>query len=458
MPANIFRAYDIRGVVDETLNADIVYTIGLALGATAKEQGEDFIAVGRDGRLSSPILAAALRMGLTHAGIKVVDLNEVPTPLLYWFIHTSDTYKSGVMVTGSHNPGQYNGLKMVIGRKTLSGDDITALHERILRGDLPMRAGEPDDYVMEIIPSYIHAITENVNLTRPLKIVIDCGNGIPGRVAPDLFRALGCEVHELYCEVDGNFPNHHPDPSRPENLVDLTHAVQAYHADVGLAFDGDGDRLGVVTPRGKMIWPDRQLMLFAQDILARNPNAQIIYDVKCSKNLGEVIKAAGGQPIMWKTGHSYIKNKMLETGALLAGEMSGHIFFKERWYGFDDALYAGARLLEILSRDTRNLDTIFEGLPDSIATPELQLAIADEQKFLFMEQLTKTAPFSETEICTIDGIRADFVDGWGLVRASNTTPCLVLRFVADNFEAMNRIQQEFAVWIQSQAPELSLPF
>lgn len=458
IPASIFRAYDIRGVVDETLTENGVYTIGLALGEKAKQQGEDFMAVGRDGRLSSPRLALALKQGLTHAGVKVVDLNEVPTPLLYWLIHTSTTFKSGVMVTGSHNPGHYNGLKMVIARKTLSGEEISALRDRILRADLPQFAGDPDDYFMDIIPGYVDTVAKNIHLARPLKIVIDCGNGIPGKVAPDLYRALGCEVHELYCDVDGHFPHHHPDPSRPENLADLNRAVQKYGADVGLAFDGDGDRLGVVTPKGKMIWPDRQLMLFAQDILDRNPKAKIIYDVKCSKNLSEVITLAGGDPIMWKTGHSYIKNKMAETGALLAGEMSGHIFFKERWYGFDDALYAGARLLEILSRDHRDLDSIFAQLPDSITTPELQLPIADELKFNTMDKLQKSVPFSNAAICTIDGIRADFADGWGLVRASNTTPCLVFRFEADNDEAMQRIQREFDSWIRALDPTLSLPF
>ncbi|MDQ2994335.1 MAG: phosphomannomutase/phosphoglucomutase [Pseudomonadota bacterium] len=458
IPATIFRAYDIRGIMDETLSADNVYTIGLALGAEALSRGETHIAVARDGRLSSPTLASALRYGLTHAGMNVIDLNEIPTPLLYWFIHTSDTYQSGVMVTGSHNPGHYNGLKMVLGRKTLSGDDVSALRERILDGNLTKHNTLPDYQTIDVTAGYIEAVQKSVKIARTLKIVIDCGNGVPGMIAPQLFRALGCEVLELFCDVDGTFPNHHPDPSRAENLLDLKKAVHEQNADVGLAFDGDGDRLGVVTPQGKMIWPDRQLMLFAQDIVERNPRAQIIYDVKCSKNLGEVIRAAGGVPIMWKTGHSYIKNKMLETGALLAGEMSGHIFFKERWYGFDDAMYAGARLLEILSRDTRGLDVIFAELPDSIATPELLLTIGDERKFIFMDELIKTARFANAEICTIDGIRADYADGWGLVRASNTTPALVFRFEADDAKAMQRIQHEFAEWIHRLGPELTLPF
>ncbi len=458
IPETIFRAYDIRGIVDVNLTPDIVYTIGLAIGAEAKARGENFVAVGRDGRHSSPELSRALQYGLTQAGVTSVDLLQLPTPVLYLFLHQNIPITSGVMVTGSHNPSQYNGLKIVLGQKTLFGDAIQALRKRILSGDFTVNTATPQNVNLNALANYQAYICGNIKLSRPLKIVIDCGNGVTGAIAPALFRQLGCEVYELFCDVDGDFPNHHPDPSRPENLISLIEKVAQTGADLGLAFDGDGDRLGVVTAKGKMIWPDRQMMLFSQDILSRNPGAAIIFDVKCSRHLSEVIQSSGGQPIMWKTGHSYVKSKMLETGALLAGEMSGHIFFKEQWFGFDDAMYAGARLLDIVSRDKRTVDEIFEALPDSLATPELQLSIADERKFKFMDKLAETGHFEGAKICTIDGVRVDFADSWGLVRASNTTPSIVFRFEAEDEVALESVKEKFRQWLHALDSELVLPF
>ena len=362
------------------------------------------------------------------------------------------------MVTGSHNPSQYNGLKIVLGQKTLFGEAITALREQNFRRCFPVNSDIPSYISPNALKNYQDFIAEKIKLAKPLNIVIDSGNGVTGVIAPALFRQLGCQVHELYCEIDGNFPNHHPDPSRPENLRDLIAKVKETGADLGLAFDGDGDRLGVVTSTGKIIWPDRQMMLFSQDILARNPGVSIIFDVKCSRHLDEVIRAAGGHPIMWKTGHSYIKSKMFETGALLAGEMSGHIFFKEQWFGFDDAMYAAARLLKIISHDKRNVDEIFSALPDSLATPELQMPISDERKFIFMDTLAKTANFSKAKLCTIDGVRVDFPDSWGLVRASNTTPSIVFRFEAEDDVALEDVKMKFRRWLHALDPELILPF
>lgn len=458
IPETIFRAYDIRGIVNENLTPDIVYTIGLAIGAEAKSRGENFVAVGRDGRHSSPELSQALQTGLTHAGVTAIDLLQVPTPVLYFFLHTDEKITSGVMVTGSHNPSQYNGLKIVLGRKTLFGEAISGLRKRIIEGVCAENNTVQSYFVSNAVERYQTFIVDKIKLDRPLNLVIDAGNGVTGSMAPSLFRRLGCTVHELFCEVDGDFPNHHPDPSRPENLHDLIEKVQETGADLGLAFDGDGDRLGVVTPKGKIIWPDRQLMLFSQDILSRNAGASIIYDVKCSRHLGDVIDAAGGKPLMWKTGHSYIKSKMLETGALLAGEMSGHIFFKERWFGFDDALYAAVRLLEIVSHNELSVDEIFSALPDSLATPELQLKIEDEHKFIFMNKLAESAYFPNAKICKIDGIRVDFPDSWGLVRASNTTPSIVFRFEADNETALESVKSKFRQWLHSLDSNLKLPF
>ncbi len=453
--ASIFRAYDIRGVVDKTLTVGAVRQIGRAIGSEALQRGRDSIVVGRDGRLSGPALSEALIEGITSTGCNVKDIGCVPTPVLYFAAHYLDT-QSGVVVTGSHNPPDYNGLKIVIDGETLSGQSIQDLRERI--EDSNFISGQGSVEAINVVPDYIERIRGDVSLERPLKVVVDCGNGVAGGVVPELLGALGCEVTELFCEVDGNFPNHHPDPSKAENLKDLISAVQDRAADIGLAFDGDGDRLGVVTSAGTIIWPDRVLMLYAKDILQRNPGGQIIYDVKCTRFLDAIIREHGGKPLMWKTGHSFIKAKIKETGALLAGEMSGHIFIKERWYGFDDGLYAGARLLEILAKDPRSSADIFADLPDSVNTPELNVAMQEGEPPVFIERLLENAHFEGASISTIDGLRADFEDGWGLVRASNTTPVLVLRFEADNDAALQRIMGEFRrVMLQVNA-DLRLPF
>jgi phosphomannomutase/phosphoglucomutase len=452
---SIFKAYDIRGIVDVGLTVDAAYWIGRALGAEAAARGEQHVYVARDGRLSGPKLVAALSRGLREAGRDVTDLGMAPTPVLYYAAYELGS-GSGIMVTGSHNPPEYNGLKMVLGGTTLSGDDIQALRRRIESGDLS--TGEGSLETADVVPQYIQRITDDIKLARPLKVIVDCGNGVPGAVAPKLLRALGCEVTELFCEVDGNFPNHHPDPSKPENLEDLKRALRAQDADIGLAFDGDGDRLGVVTPQGKVVWADRQMMLYARDVLARNPGAEIIYDIKCTTNLAKVIAAAGGKPTMWKTGHSFVKAKLKETGAALAGEMSGHIFFKERWYGFDDALYTAARLLEILAQDSRPVDAIFDELPDTVNTPELNLQTAEGENHPLVDKLVAAADFPNAIVTTIDGLRVDFGDGFGLVRASNTTPCLVIRFEAQDEAGLQRIQEQFRRLILSQAPDAVLPF
>lgn len=394
----------------------------------------------------------ALCAGLLESGCDVIDLGAAPTPVLYFATHTQTS--SGVMLTGSHNPPNYNGLKIVLGGKTLAGEEIQSLYQRIIAQQF--MSGNGHYSTVNMISRYITHITREIHLSRKLKIVVDCGSGIAGCVAPILYKELGCDVIPLFCDVDGNFPYHHPDPSQPENLRDLQQAVLSHKADVGLAFDGDGDRLGVVTNTGEIIWPDRQLMLFASDILKRHSKADIIYDVKCSNLLEKVIRERGGNPCMWKTGHSFIKSKMAQMGALLAGEMSGHIFFKERWFGFDDGIYAGARLLEILSGQLNPLSEIFSVFPASISTPELKLSIPEEEKFIFMEQFTAQAHFENAKITHIDGVRADFADGWGLMRASNTTPCLVLRFEADNYAGLERIRDLFAKQLASMKPQLNL--
>lgn len=437
---SIFRTYDIRGIVGDTLNASIVKEIGRAIGSEAFERGEQRIVVARDGRLSGPTLIEALIDGIVESGRDVIDIGEVPTPLLYFATHYLDS-SSGVVLTGSHNPKEYNGLKIVIGGHSLSGDEIMALKKRIDTGNMVKGQGSRD--TSSIVQDYISQVTSDVALTQPLKVAVDCGNGVAGKVAPQLLQALGCEVIGLYCKVDGNFPNHHPDPSKPENLRELIDLVKSEKADIGLAFDGDGDRLGVIDSDGNIIWPDRQMMLYSMDVLSRNPGADIIYDVKCSKHLAKVISSNGGHPIMWKTGHSLIKAKMRETGALLAGECSGHIFFKERWFGFDDALYAAARLLEILSADTRKSADVFASLPNSIVTPEINVAIADDRKHQFVERLTNQGIFGNGKLINIDGVRVEFHDGWGLVRASNTTPNLVIRFEGESEQIIDKMKQLF---------------
>ncbi len=454
-PREIFKAYDIRGLVDKTLTAAGVEAIGQAIGSAARARGMTRIAIGRDGRLSGPALSAALSAGIRRSGVDVVDVGMVTTPMLYFAAHEL-AQSSGVMVTGSHNPPDYNGLKIVLGGDTLSGDAILSLHERLLKGELT--TGQGQSSTADIAERYIERVVGGVTLGRPMKVVLDCGNGIPGRFAPTLFRRLGCTVVELFCDVDGHFPNHHPDPSQPENLKDLQAALAKGQGEVGLAFDGDGDRLGVVTRNGHVIFPDRQLMLFAADVLSRNPGAEIIFDVKCTRNLFRWIRDHGGKPTLWKTGHSLIKAKMKETGALLAGEMSGHTFFKERWYGFDDGLYAGARLLEILSR-VADVDGSLNELPDAVTTPELQIRLSEGENFSVIAELQRSGRFEGAQdIITLDGVRVEYADGFGLARSSNTTPVIVMRFEADTQEALQRIQQDFKRQILKIKPDAVLPY
>ncbi|MEW5893539.1 MAG: phosphomannomutase/phosphoglucomutase [Pseudomonadota bacterium] len=450
----IFKAYDIRGIVDQTLTEDAVEQIGRAIGSEAAARQQRAIVIGRDGRLSGPRLAAALARGIQAAGIDVIDVGMVATPMTYFAAYHLGT-NSAVMVTGSHNPPDYNGLKMVLGGETLSGETIQALRRRLEQGDLVSGSGGYRQ--QDIGQDYIARIVGDVKLARPMRIAVDCGNGVPGAFAPALYRALGCEVEELFCEVDGNFPNHHPDPSVPKNLQDLIAHLKTGEAEIGLAFDGDGDRLGVVTKDGHIIYPDRQLMLFADDVLSRNPGAQIIFDVKSTRQLYPWIEQRGGKPVLWKTGHSFIKAKMKESGALLAGEMSGHIFFKERWYGFDDGLYAGARLLEYLSKQA-DINATLHGLPDTVNTPELQIKMQEGEPHALIAQLQQSAKFEGANVITIDGLRVEYPDGFGLMRASNTTPVIVLRFEADSEAALARIQAAFRQVLLAARPDLALPF
>ncbi|MGE3449839.1 MAG: phosphomannomutase/phosphoglucomutase [Burkholderiales bacterium] len=452
----IFKAYDIRGIVDKTLTEEAVEAIGRGLGTLGAKKGVKRFVVGRDGRLSGPRLVAALTRGLTATGMDVTDVGVVATPVVYYATHELGT-GSGVMVTGSHNPPEYNGLKMMVAGDTLAAEAIQSLRKLVEAGKFAAGQGVAEE--KDMTAAYVARIVGDVKLGRLVRVAIDCGNGSPGAIAPALYRKLGCEVQELYCEVDGTFPNHHPDPSKPENLADLIRAVKEGHAELGLAFDGDGDRLGVVTKSGKIVYADRQLMLFAADVLQRNPGAKVIFDVKCTRNLFSWIRDHGGEPVLWKTGHSLIKAKLKETGAPLAGEMSGHIFFKERWYGFDDGLYAGARLLEILSR-APNLTQALEGLPDSIATPELNVALAKEgENHALIARLQKSARFTGADsVITLDGLRVEYPDGFGLMRASNTTPVVVLRFEADTDEGLARIQADFRRVLAEALPDAKLPF
>ena len=458
LPApEIFKAYDIRGVVGKTLTAEAVRAIGQALGSEAIRRGQSAVAVGRDGRMSGPELSSALAEGLNAAGIDVYDIGRVPTPLAYFAAYELGCH-SAVSVTGSHNPPDYNGLKLVLGGETLHGEQILALRQRIASGDLSHGQGVVRH--ADVREAYLRRIVSDVKLSRPMKIVIDCGNGVAGELAPELFRRMGCEVLPLFCEIDGNFPNHHPDPSKPENLQDLIKVLKTTDAELGLAFDGDGDRLGVVTKDGEIIYPDRQLMLFAADVLTRNPGAEIIYDVKCTRNLASSIRRQGGTPLMWQTGHALIKAKLRESGAPLAGEMSGHMFFKERWYGFDDGLYAAARLLEIVSRWS-DANWPLKHLPNSLSTPELNLKMREGEPHAVIEKLRGRAAElfpGATELITIDGVRAEFEDGFGLVRASNTTPVLVLRFEADTATALARIQDEFKHALEAAWPGIAVSY
>jgi phosphomannomutase/phosphoglucomutase len=451
----IFKAYDIRGIVDQSLTPEIVKQIGQAIGSEALEAGDSAVIVGRDGRLSGPDMVTALTEGITAAGCNAIDIGMVPTPLTYFATHHLGI-GAAVSVTGSHNPPDYNGLKIMVGTHTLAGERIQGLKHRIEAQTVAHGAGQQSQE--DVVPAYLRRVTEDIQLDRPLRVVSDCGNGVAGMLAPRLLREIGCEVIELFSEVDGHFPNHHPDPSVPENLEDLVTAVREHRADLGLAFDGDGDRLGVVTNTGKVVWPDRQMILFARDILSRRPGAEIIYDVKCTRLLPDAIAAAGGKPTMWKTGHSFIKAKLRESGAALGGEMSGHLFFKERWYGFDDALYAAARLCEVLAKTDDSADTVFSAIPDTVNTPELKLEMNEGEHYQLIAELVAAADFPDGTICDIDGIRVDFDDGFGLARASNTTPTVVMRFEGANESALKRIQDAFRRQLITLRPHLTLPF
>jgi len=460
---SIFKAYDIRGIIDQTLDASVAKSIGQAFGSQMRELGETVIVIGRDGRLSGPNLIEALAEGLLSTGIDVIDLGMVATPMVYFGANqTIEGRKplSGIMITGSHNPPNYNGFKMVLGGAAIYGEQIQAIRQRIEAQQFiqapPAEMGKRSYF--DIFPMYLERIVSDVKLARPMKIAVDCGNGVGGAFAATLFRALGCEVEELFCEVDGHFPNHHPDPAHIENLQDLIKNLATTNNELGLAFDGDADRLGVVTKDGQVIFPDRQMMLFAKDVLSRNPGKQIIYDVKCTRNLATWVKQHGGEPLMWKTGHSLVKAKLKETGAPLAGEMSGHIFFKDRWFGFDDGLYTGARLLEILSKEKDPNQTLND-LPNAICTPELQLACAEGEPFTILETIKANAKFPTSQsINTIDGVRVEYADGFGLARPSNTTPIVVMRFEADSETAIQRIQAEFKVALLAAKPDAKLPF
>jgi phosphomannomutase/phosphoglucomutase len=458
IPAEVFRAYDIRGPVEpENITPDLAYTIGLAVGAEAKALGEEAIIVGRDGRLSGPQLHKALCAGLLASGLNIADIGIVPTPLLY-FSTFRYGISAGVMITASHNPWNHNGFKVVLKGKTLSTEGIAELYQRIIQKKFVQGEGQ-QSVIPCVIDDYIRYVSERLHLPRPLKVVIDCGNGVTGCVAPALYRALGCEVIELFCELDGRFPNHHPDPLVPENLTALLERVKTEKADLGLAFDGDGDRLGVVTDQSEIIWPDRQMMLFAKQVLAKHSGAIVIFDVKCSRFLPDVITQAGGRPLMWRTGHSIIKNKMLEVGAIFAGEMSGHIFFKDDWFGFDDGLYVGARLLQILSLQNKTASALFAELPNSINTPELKIPMNDDKKTGFMSRLINESHFGDQgQKITIDGLRVDFPWGWGLVRPSNTSPYLTMRFEADTSENLEKIKDLFRQQLLTLDQSLKLPF
>ena len=457
MIQTIFREYDIRGVVGRDLTPDGVRLIGQAVGSLAAERGETQVIVGRDGRLSSPVLCEALKVGIRTAGLDVLDLGMVSTPLLYYATLTLDTSHAGVMVTGSHNPAPYNGLKIVIDKIALHGDVIRDLRHRIETGNL--RHGHGREGFTNIRAAYIRRISDTLRLPKPLKVVVDCGNAVASRTAPPLLRALGCEVVELYCEVDGRFPHHHPDPSVPENLIDLRAAVRAHGADLGLAFDGDADRLGVVTSAGEIIWPDHVLMPLAEDVLIHHPGAAIVYDIKSSLHLTRLIERLGGQAILWKTGHSLIKAKMRETGALLGGELAGHFVHADDWFGFDDAFYAAARLLRLLVQQPVSSAEFFAAYPTGLNTPDLRLDMAEGEPFAFMARLAAQADFGpDARIITLDGLRVEFPHGWGLVRASNTTPSLTLRFEADDPTAMADIRDRFRRQLLALQADLALPF
>ncbi|KAA1010631.1 phosphomannomutase/phosphoglucomutase [Paraburkholderia panacisoli] len=460
---SIFKAYDIRGVIGKTLDADAARSIGRAFGSEVRAQGGDAVVVARDGRLSGPELVLALSDGLRAAGVDVVNVGMVPTPVGYFAASVPLQLDGGerrvdscIVVTGSHNPPDYNGFKMVLRGAAIYGEQILALHQRIVDENFSDGSGSYTEY--DIADAYLDRIASDVKLARPIKIVVDTGNGVAGGLAPKLFKKLGCELVELFTEIDGTFPNHHPDPAHPENLQDVIRALKETDAEIGFAFDGDGDRLGVVTKDGQIIYPDRQLMLFAEEVLSRNKGAQIIYDVKCTRNLAKWVKDKGGEPLMWKTGHSLVKAKLRETGAPLAGEMSGHVFFKDRWYGFDDGLYTGARLLEILTR-VADPSKLLNSLPNSNSTPELQLKLEEGENFELIARLQQNAKFTGADdVVKIDGLRVEYPDGFGLARSSNTTPVVVMRFEADNDAALRRIQEDFRRVILAEKADAKLPF
>ncbi len=459
VPHEIFKAYDIRGIVGKSLTPEVVTAVGRALGTLAREHAGEgkpaAIAIGRDGRLSGPELSQALARGIQAAGADVVDVGMVTTPMGYFAAHSLGT-GSAVVVTGSHNPPDYNGLKMVIGGTTLSGDAIQALKQRIETDRLA--SGQGAYRQTNVRDAYLDRVTGDVKLARKMKIVVDAGNGVAGSIAPELYRRLGCEVIELFCDVDGTFPNHHPDPSQPKNLKDVIETLKTTDAELGLAFDGDGDRLGVVTKDGQIIYPDRQLMLFAKDVLSRVPGGDIIFDVKCTMNLAPWIRQHGGTPQLWKTGHSLIKARMKELKAPLAGEMSGHVFFGERWFGFDDGVYAGARLLEILSRE-QDPSAVLNALPDSVTTPELNVKLAEGEPHRLIAKMQQEAGFpGARDVIKLDGLRVEYDDGFGLARASNTTPVIVLRFEARDAKGLERIQAEFRRVLKQAKPDADLPF
>ncbi|BCQ23985.1 phosphomannomutase/phosphoglucomutase [Caballeronia sp. NK8] len=460
---SIFKAYDIRGIVGKTVDKDVAKSIGQAFGSEIKSQGGDSVVVARDGRLSGPELVGALAEGLRAAGVDVVDVGMVPTPVGYFAASVPLPLPSGerrvdscMVVTGSHNPPDYNGFKMVLRGAAIYGDQIQGLYKRIVDSDFTTGEGSYTEF--DVSQMYLDRIVSDVKPVRPMKIVVDTGNGVAGGLAPKLFKALGCELVELFTDIDGTFPNHHPDPAHPENLQDVIKALKETDAEVGFAFDGDGDRLGVVTKDGQVIYPDRQLMLFAQEVLSRNKGGQIIYDVKCTRNLAKWVREQGGEPVMWKTGHSLVKAKLRETGAPLAGEMSGHVFFKDRWYGFDDGLYTGARMLEILSR-VADPSKLLNDLPNSLSTPELQLKLEEGENFALIAKLQQNAKFTGADdVLTIDGLRVEYPDGFGLARSSNTTPVVVMRFEADSDAALKRIQEDFRRVIMAEKPDAKLPF
>ncbi|WP_438393872.1 phosphomannomutase/phosphoglucomutase [Caballeronia sp. DA-9] len=460
---SIFKAYDIRGIVGKTVDAGVARSIGRAFGSEIRKLGGDSAVVARDGRLSGPELVGALADGLREAGVDVVDVGMVPTPVGYFAASVPLALPSGerrvdscIVVTGSHNPPDYNGFKMVLRGAAIYGEQIQALYQRIVNNDFESGAGTYTEYDIQQV--YLDRIVSDIKPVRPMKIVVDAGNGVAGELAPRLFKALGCEIVELFTDIDGTFPNHHPDPAHPENLQDVIKALKETDAEIGFAFDGDGDRLGVVTKDGQIIYPDRQLMLFAQEVLSRNKGGQIIYDVKCTRNLAKWVRDQGGEPVMWKTGHSLVKAKLRETGAPLAGEMSGHVFFKDRWYGFDDGLYTGARMLEILSR-VADPSKLLNDLPNSLSTPELQLKLKEGENFELIGKMQKNAKFTGADdVVTIDGLRVEYPDGFGLARSSNTTPVVVMRFEADSEDALKRIQEDFRRVILAEKADAQLPF